>query len=73
MFDHVPTVAEIEARAFTLSQEPWRDQWSWAAYCCGLADAGVPDELVSKLTMASCKGEFSGLVSFGGEEVKHGE
>lgn len=63
MFGHVPTVDEIEVRAFVTSAEPWAYQWSWAAYCSGLADAGVPTEVVVKLLMAACKGEFSGNVS----------
>lgn len=68
MFGHVPSHGEIEARAFIVSQEPWRDQWSWAAYCCGLSDAGVDDDTVMQLIAASCKGEFTGNVEFGGGE-----
>lgn len=63
MFGHVPTPEEIEAKAFVTSAEPWAYQWSWAAYCCGLSDAGVPDVAVAKLIMAACKGEFTGNVS----------
>lgn len=63
MFGHVPTPAEIEAKAFVTSAEPWAYQWSWAAYCTGLSDAGVPDAAVAKLLMAACKGEFTGNVS----------
>ena len=63
MFGHVPTPDEIEARAFVTSAEPWAYQWSWAAYCSGLSDAGVPDVAVAKLLMAACKGEFTGNVS----------
>lgn len=66
MFGHVPTPAEIEAKAFVTSAEPWAYQWSWAAYCTGLSDAGVPDVAVAKLIMAACKGEFTGNVSLGG-------
>lgn len=65
MFGHVPTPTEIEAKAFVTSAEPWAHQWSWAAYCCGLSDAGVPDVAVAKLIMAACKGEFTGNVSLG--------
>ena len=68
MFGHVPTVEEMEARAFTVSQEPWRDQWSWPAYCAGLSDAGVPDEAVMRLMVAACKGDFTGNIEFGGDE-----
>lgn len=65
MFGHVPTPEEIEAKAFVTSAEPWAYQWSWAAYCCGLSDAGVPDVAVAKLIMAACKGEFTGNASLG--------
>lgn len=64
MFGHVPTPEEIEAKAFVTSAEPWAYQWSWAAYCTGLSDAGVPDHVVAELLLAACKGEFAGNVSF---------
>lgn len=63
MFGHVPTVEEIEARAFVTSSEPWAYQWSWPAYVSGLADAGVPKDKAIALLMAACRGEFSGNVS----------
>ena len=63
MFGHVPTPEEMEAKAFVTSAEPWAHQWSWAAYCSGLADAGVSVGKVTRLLMAACKGEFSGNVS----------
>lgn len=67
-FGHVPSIDEMEAKAFVTAQEPWRDQWSWGAYCAGLADAGVDDEQAKLLLMAACNGEFSGNIEFGGCE-----
>ena len=58
MFGHVPTPAEAGARAFTMDRDA-QEQWSWASYCCGLSDAGVPDGDVLKVLMAACNGEFS--------------
>lgn len=65
MFDHVPTPEEIEAKAFMLAGEPWAHQWSWAAYICGLIDAGVNVERAHHLLFAACNGEFTGRVEFG--------
>ena len=58
MFGHVPTAAEAGAKAFTMDRD-LQSSWSWAAYCCGLSDAGVPNEQVLSVLMAACNGEFS--------------
>lgn len=73
MFGHVPTAAEIGAKAFVMPRD-LQSQWSWAAYCAGLSDAGVPDADVVGLLMAACNGEFShNLEPMFGDELEDPE
>lgn len=58
VFGHVPTPDEVEAKAFVMPRQMQTAPF-WAAYACGLSDAGVPDDLVLAVTIAGCKGEFA--------------